>query len=156
METLPEVLPLLLQTSHSIYNMFAKDCLAPARVDACPIQFEAVGAAIIKPNRQLYLNAPYPGVESGVVSMRITIWLRHGLVQSSSSMREYTPSRRVWAISRATRAGFSSAAISTRGLSRSSYYVLKLIASMSALVVLSSERASKLVSMVLESILAHV
>ena len=88
--------------------------------------------------------------------MRITIWLRNGLVQSSSSMREYTPSKRVWAISRATRAGFSSAAISTRGLSRSSYYVLKLIASMSALVVLSSERASKLVSMVLESILAHV
>ena len=88
--------------------------------------------------------------------MRITIWLRHGLVQSSSSMREYTPSRRVWAISRATLAGFSSAAISTHGLSRSSYYGLKLIASMSALVVLSSERASKLVSMILESILAHV
>ena len=72
METLPEVLPILLQTSHSIFKMFAKDCLAPARVDACPIQFEAVGAAIIKPNRQLYANAeiiapPYPGVKNGVV-----------------------------------------------------------------------------------------
>ena len=67
METLPEVLPLLLQTSHSILKMFAKDCLAPARLDACPIQFEAVGPAIIKPNRQLFLTAPYPGVENGAV-----------------------------------------------------------------------------------------
>ena len=72
--------------------------------------------------------------------MRITVWLRNGLVRSPRSMRQYTPS----------------SAVSTHGLSRSSYSVIELIASMSALVVLSSERASKLVSMILESILAHV
>ena len=91
-------------------------------------------------------------------AMRITIWLRHGLVRSPRFMQMYTPSRiPSSAISHALIAlDRCSSAISTHGLSRSSYYVLKLIASMSALVVLSSERASKLVSMILESILAHV